>query len=322
MRALILLLAALGLAVDTLAATVRLRSKANGNIIEAEIIEVTVEKVSFRLAGGERLYSADWESLDADWIRRNSPSLWAERELLLKPADEQPKEKKPDPDADPFAKEAPPASAKVILRNLAAVLEDRLGGPEPGRIENFCRESSTDEAAFWKAFDEMRRASGTLSPAKEGEKTAVTRSREKDRDTSRDKDRDKSDSWRRDPALRAKEEAFRRDTEKGAGSITAAAYLRSLADGGFQGRVAWQLLRHLPDERKAILDRLKKYEKQAADLSERAESTDIKRDALVLRKQLADLIVSLGRVSKENPTQEERLRTDCVGLLSRLGQGR
>jgi hypothetical protein len=297
------------------AATVRLRSKANGNIIEAEVIEVTIEKVSFRLAGGERLYSADWESLDADWIRRNSPSLWAERELLLKPAEDQPKEKKPDPDADPFAKESPPADTKEILRNLAAVLEDRLRGPEPGRIENFCRETGIDEAAFWKAFEEMRRASGTLEPSKEVEKAAPSRSSQKDRDKDFGRDR-------RDPSLRDKEESLRRSSEKGSGTLSASAYLKAVAEGGSKGRIAWQMLRHNADDRKAILDRLQKYERQAADLSQRAESTDIKRDALVLRKQLADLITSLGRVNKENPTQEERFRTDCVGLLSRLGQGR
>lgn len=323
MRALIPLLAALGLAADTLAATVRLRSKANGNIIEAEVVEVTLDKVAFRLAGGDRLYDVEWDSLDTDWIRRNSPGLWAERELLLKPA-ETPPEKPKDEAADPFAKEAPPASAKDILRNLASALDDRLRGPEPGRIESFCRESGTDEAAFWKAFDEMRRASGTLPPAKEGERTPAVRSREKDRDrdSSRDNDRDKRDSWRRDPALKAREDTLRRETEKGAGTLTAAAYLRAVGEGGFQGRIAWQLLRHLPDDRKAILERLQKYEKQAAELAERAEQADGKRDALVLRKQLADLVASLGRVSKDNSTQEERLRADCNGLLNRMAAGR
>jgi len=323
MRALLPLLVALGLAVDTLAATVRLRSKANGNIIEAEVVEVTVEKVAFRLPGGERLYDVEWESLDADWIRRNSPGLWAERELLLRPAEDKAGKSKEEV-ADPFAKEALPASARDVLRNLASALDDRLQGPDAGRIESFCRETGTDEAAFWKAFDEMRRASGTLAPAKEGEKTTVARAREKERDAPRDKERDgdKRDSWRRDPALRAKEEAFRRETEKAPGSLTATAYLRAVAEGGFQGRIAWQLLRHQADDRKAILERLQKYEKQAADLAERAEQPDAKRDALVLRKQLADLIASLGRVNKDNSTQEERLRADCNTLLGRLATGR
>lgn len=323
MRALIAPLALLLAAADALAATVRLRSKANGNIIEAEVVEVGVEKLAFRLPGGDRVYTADWDSLDTDWIRRNSPSLWAERELLLKPAETKP-EKPREESADPFAKEAPPASAKDILRNLASALDDRLRGPDGGRIESFCRETGTDEAAFWKAFDEMRRASGTLPPAKEGDKTPPSRSRDKDRDrdSSRDKDRDKGESWRRDPALKAREESLRRESEKGGGTLTAAAYLRAIGDGGFQGRIAWQLLRHLPGDRTAILERLQKYEKQAAELAERAEQPDAKRDALVLRKQIADLVASLGRVSKENATQEERLRADCNSLLNRLGTGR
>lgn len=318
MRAPLLLLAALGLAADALAATVRLRSKANGNIIDAEVVEVTLEKVAFRLPGGERLYEAEWESLDTEWIRRNSPALWAERELLLKPAEEKAAKPK-DETADPFAKEAPPASAKDILRNLGSALEDRLKGPDTWRIESFCRETGIDEAAFWKAFDEMRRTSGTLPPDKEGEKTA-TRPRDKGRD--RDPIRERLESLRRDPALKAREEALRRETEKSGGPLTATAYLRAVADGGFQGRIAWQLLRHQADDRKAILERLQKYEKQAAELAERAEQPDTKRDALVLRKQLADLVASLGRVSKENSTQEERLRSDCNSLLNRLAAGR
>lgn len=238
MRALIAPLALLLAAADALAATVRLRSKANGNIIEAEVVEVGVEKLAFRLPGGDRVYTAEWDSLDTDWIRRNSPALWAERELLLKPADTTPDKPKEEA-SDPFAKEAPAASAKDILRNLASALDDRLRGPDSGRIESFCRETGTDEAAFWKAFDEMRRASGTLPPAKEGDKTPPSRSRDKerDRDSSRDKDRDKGESWRRDPALKAREESLRRESEKGGGTLTAAAYLRAIGDGGFQGRI-------------------------------------------------------------------------------------
>lgn len=324
MRALIAPLALLLAAADALAATVRLRSKANGNIIEAEVVEVGVEKLAFRLPGGERLYTAEWDSLDTDWIRRNSPALWAERELLLKPAETAPQKPKEEELSDPFAKEAPPATAKDILRNLGSALADRLRGPDSWRIESFCRETGTDEAAFWKAFDEMRRASGTLALPKEGDRTPASRSRDKerDRDSPRDKERDKLEPWRRDPALRAREEAFRRETEKGDGTLAPVAYLRAVGEGGFQGRIAWQLLRHLPDDRKAILERLQKYEKQSAELADRAEQPDVRRDALVLRKQLADLVASLGRVSKENSTQEERLRADCNSLLNRLAAGR
>lgn len=325
MRALALLLAAL-LPASALAATVRLRDKANGNIVEVEVVEVQVDKLAFRLPGGERVYTKEWDSLDTAWIRRNSPALWAERELLLKPADEKPKEAKADETADPFAKESPPAAAKDILRNLAGALDDRLRGPEAGRIEGLCREAGIEEAAFWKAFDEMRRASGTLAPPKEGEKSLTSRLRDKekerDKDNSRDSGRDKRESWQRDPALRAKEESFRRETDKSEGSLTCSAYLQALVEGGSKGRIAWQLLRHLPEDRKAILARLLKYEKQAAELAERAEQADAKRDALVLRKQLSDLAASLGRVSKENPTQEERLRADASSLLNRLGAGR
>lgn len=320
MRALLALSAAL-LAAAAPAGTVQLRDKANGNIIDVEVVEVRVDQVSFRLPGGERVYAKPWDDLDTAWIRRHSPAVWAERELLLKPAEEKPKAENPLP-ADPFAKEAAPADARQVSRNLATALEDRLRGPDAGRVEGLCREAGLEEAAFWKAFDEMRRASGSLAPLKEGEKSSAIRSREKTRDTQSQGNDGKRESWQRDPALRAKEESLRRDAEKGEGTLSGLAYLRALAEGGTKGRVAWQLLRFLPDDRKAVLDRLQKYEKQAAELADRAEQPDAKRDALVLRKQIADLVVSLGRVSRENPTQEERLRMDCAGLLSRLGTGR
>ena len=315
MRAIVALSAGL-LASVASAASVQLRDKANGNIIDVEIVEVRAEQVAFRLPGGERVYTKDWDDLDAAWIRRHSPALWAERQLLLKPAEEKPKGEKAAP-ADPFAQEAPPSDARQVARHLAAALEDRLRGPDAGRVEGLCRETGLEEAAFWKAFDEMRRASGSLAPLKEGEKTPAIRSREKPRDSFSGQDR--RESWQRDPALRAKEEALRRDTDKGEGTLSASAYLRALAEGGTKGRVAWQLLRFLPEDRKAILDRLQKYEKQAAELAERVEQPDAKRDALVLRKAVADVAASLGRVSRENSTQEERLRMDCSSLLSRLG---
>ena len=56
MRAHLAPLAALLLAVSLAADPVRLRSKANGNIIDAEVVEVTPDNLAFRLVGGERLY--------------------------------------------------------------------------------------------------------------------------------------------------------------------------------------------------------------------------------------------------------------------------
>lgn len=309
MRAHLAPLAALLLAVSLAADPVRLRSKANGNIIDAEVVEVSRDTLAFRLAGGERLYTVGWDTLDLEWIRENSPALWNERQLLLNPAE--PEKPKEDPAADPFAKETPPADTRAILRNLATALGDRTKGIDPGRIEGFCRqEAKVDEEVFWKAYEEMRR-DGIAAPAK-GESPKESGSRAKDR-----KDRPE---WERNPAFRQKEEALRSQHDKGKGGPTALAYLRALAEGGYRGRVAWHLLRFVPEDKAAMVERLRKYEAQAADLATRSESPDVRRDALVLRKQLADLVALLGRVTRENTVQEERLKNEAANLLARLGK--
>ncbi len=309
MRAFLAPLAALLVAASAVADSVRLRSKANGNIIEAEVVEVTAENLAFRLAGGERLYTVGWDTLDLDWIRENSPALWNERQLLLKPAE--PEKPKEDPAADPFAKETPPADTRAILRNLATSLADRTKGIDPGRIEGFCRnEAKVEEDVFWRVYEEMRR-DGAAAPAKpDAAKDPSSRSRDR-------KDRPE---WERNPAHRQKEEALRAQQQKGLGGVSHLAYLRALAEGGFKGRVAWHLLRFVPEEKAGLVERLRKYEGQAAELSTRSESADVRRDALVLRKQLADLIALLGRVTRENGVQEERLKGEAAALLGKLGK--
>ena len=310
MRAFLASLAALVLAASLAAEPIRLRSKSNGNIIEAEIVEVAADKLAFRLAGGERVYTVGWETLDLAWIKENSPALWNERQLLLKPAE--PDKPKEDPASDPFAKETPPADTKAILRNLGAALADRGKGIDPGRIESFCRhEAKLDEEVFWKVYEEMRREGAPATSAKaEASKDAG----------SRTKDRKDRPEWERNPAHRQKEEALRDQHNRGQGGVVLVAYLRALAEGGFKGRVAWHLLRFVPEEKAAILERLRKYEAQAADLSTQAATSDIRRDALVLRKQLADFIAVLGRVSRESSVQEERLKAESATLLTKLGR--
>ncbi len=309
MRALPASLVALLLAAALAADPVRLRSKSNGNIIEAEVVEVAADKLAFRLKGGERVYTVGWDTLDLDWIKGNSPALWNERQLLLKPAE--PEKPKEDAEADPFAKETPPADTKAILRNLAAALGDRTRGIDPGRIDSFCRhEAKIDEEVFWKAYDEMRRDGA--APAAKAEPSRDSGSRARDR-----KDRPE---WERNPAHRQKEEALRAQHEKGAGGLTHLAYLRALAEGGYRGRVAWHLLRFHPEEKAGLAGRLRKYEAQAAELAARSDSADVRRDALVLRKQLADLGALLARVTRETAVQEERLKNEAAALLAKLGK--
>lgn len=303
-----LLLLALGILcpLQAWSETVRLRHAGNGNIIEAQVVEITAEALTFRLPSAERVHTIKWETLDLDWIKIHSPALWHERELLIKPPEPEAKPKA-EPEVDPFAQETLPEDTRAILRNLASTLADRTKGIEPGRIESFCRELKLEEEIFWRVYDEMRRESFPAALVDKSDKPQPSRKRE-----------GKVNEWERNPAFRAKEEALRHQTEKGQVGLTHLVYLRALSEGGSKGRVAWQLLRYHPDEKSALMQRLQKYETQAADLAMRAVAADGRRDALVLRKQLADLLVSLGKVSRDSSVQEERLKSEALNLIARL----
>lgn len=316
MRSLILLAGYLGLAVLVGAETVKLRKKDNGNIIEVEVVEVEVDKVSFRLPGGDRVYSVEWESLDTAWIRQNSAAVWNEHELLLHPTPDK-DEKKQDPNADPFAKETPPADTKELIKNLSSALGDRLRGIEPWSITAFCKENGLEEAAFWRGYDELRKASGTYAEPKAAETEKSSKTSRNNKDSGRDRP-----SWERDPAGQARENQLKADWEKGRALLTCLGYVRTLSEGGYKGRLAWQFLRANAEDRKSLAGRLRKYESLAGELADRADKPDAKRDALVLRKLLGDVAASFERISKENNTQEEKLKSDCLALLNRLSAGR
>lgn len=308
----VFLLAGLALAATAGAETVKLRKKDNGNIIDVEIVEIQADKVGFRLPGGDRVYTVAWDSLDTAWIRQNSAAVWNEHELLVQPA---PAEKKVEEPDDPFAKESPAADTKELLRNLSTSLGDRMRGVDPSSVANFCRENGLEEAAFWRAYDDLRRASGTFVEPRPSDSDKSSKS-------SRSKDGRDLKPWERDPAGQAREYQLKAETEKGRVIVTAIGYVRTLAEGGYKGRLAWQCLRNSAEDRKGLIARLRKYEGLAGELAERAEKPEAKRDALVLRKLLGDVATSFERISKENNTQEERLKSDCQSLLARLNAGR
>lgn len=313
MRRFIFLIVSLSLGAPADGETVKLRKKDNGNIIDVEIVEIQVDQVGFRMPGGDRVYTVGWDSLDTTWIRQNSPAVWNEHELLMQP---KPTEKKVEEPDDPFAKESPAADAKELLRTLASTLNDKMRGIDPSSISNFCREASLEEATFWRGYDDLRRASGTFVEPK-------TPEADKSSKGSRSKDSNREQRpWERDPASQAREYQLKAEIEKGRTIITGIGYIRTLAEGGYKGRLAWQCLRHSTEDRKGLIARLRKYEALASELAERIEKPESKRDALVLRKLLSDVATSFERISKENNTQEEKLKSDCQSLLARLNAGR
>ena len=313
MRLFVLIAGILCLGSDALAETARLRKKDNGNIVEVEIVEVQVDRVSFRLPGGEQTHTIAWDELDTAWIKRNSPSVWNEHELMLKP---EPKtETKKEDSGDPFAKETPPADTKELIKNLSSALSDRMKGVEPWAITGFCKNYGIEESAFWRGYDELRKASGTYVEPK----TTDSDKSSSDKKSRRNKDGKDRQPWERDPAGEAREEQLRAESEKGRTTLNCIGYIRTIADGGYKGRLAWQFLRENAEDRKALSARLRKYETLAGELADRTEKSDAKRDALVLRKLLGDVAASFEKISKENNTQEEKLKSECQSLVTRLG---
>lgn len=313
MRLFMLIAGIICLGSDALAETARLRKKDNGNIVEVEIVEVQVDRVSFRLPGGEQTHTIAWDELDTAWIKRNSPSVWNEHELMLKP---EPKtETKKEDSGDPFAKETPPADTKELIKNLSSALSDRMRGIDGWTITSFCKTYGVEESAFWRGYDELRKASGTYVEPKtaDGDKSSS------DKKSSRNKDSKDRQPWERDPAGKAREDLMRYESEKGRTTLNCIGYIRTIADGGYKGRLAWQFLRENAEDRKALSARLRKYETLAGELADRTEKSDAKRDALVLRKLLGDVAASFEKISKENNTQEEKLKSECQSLVTRLG---
>ena len=83
----------------------------NGNIVTFEYITQDEDTITVQVPGKDSVLTYKWDDLDQEWTKKNSPKVWAERELLLKPAKEEAMEKKKrekEPEEDPFAKEATP----------------------------------------------------------------------------------------------------------------------------------------------------------------------------------------------------------------------
>ena len=101
------------------AETIQLRK--NGNVVSFEYLTQDEDTITVQLPGKDTVLTYKWEDLDQDWVKKNQPKLWAERQLLTKPeeAPDKKMEKEKEAEADPFAKELPPAHLRPLVRNLA-----------------------------------------------------------------------------------------------------------------------------------------------------------------------------------------------------------
>ena len=306
----------------------------NGNIVTFEYITQDEDTITVQVPGKDSVLTYKWEDLDQEWTRKNSPKVWAERELLLKPAKDEAMEKKKReqiPEEDPFAKEATPTDTKSLLRNLSVSMFDGLRGVQITNVEYLLKEGEIEEATFWKAYAELKAASKptTTEKAEMADKADVADKPEtpkkaaptktyspKSKTTSKEATAPKT--TQRPDAFKTFEENAKKDFEADKKTFAAIGYFRLLAEGGVKAKATWAMLRRAPEDRKTIVAMLRKYEALAGELAEKPDAKASRNDNLALKKQLQNAADSIEKVNRETLTMDLRLGNDCQAILSRL----
>lgn len=315
-RRLLLAALSLGATLPASAETVQLRRNGNATVIAFEYITQDEATIIVKRLDADVVLTYRWEDLDQDWIKRNNPKLWAERQLLLD--QEKPQKKMAAKEIeDPFAQPAVATDAKSLVKNLLVSLQDGLKGMSltANRPDVVCAEFQLDENQFWLAFDDLKRASllagkvesaaRTEIPADEG---ASSKAKAKGKTATKAKVRT-SESM-------AAETAARKDFAEETRPYNALGYLRMLAEGGTKGKPIWMMLRRSTADREAMKAMLTQYAAQAEALAEKPEGKPSKADLLVLKKALENCAESVGRVTRENIAVEARLQSDCRTVLT------
>lgn len=297
------------------AETVQLRRNGNATVIAFEYITQDETTIMVKRLDADVVLTYRWEDLDAEWIKRNNPKLWAERELLL---DQDKPEKKmtAKETEDPFAQQAVATDMRSLVKNLLVSLQDGLKGMSltANRIDIVCNEFQMDEGLFWQGFDDLKRASllaGKVEASARAEAAADEGA------AAKAKAKGKTATKKvRSPESIAAETAARKDFAEDAKPYNALGYLRLLAEGGTKGKPAWMMLRRSTADRETIRTMLSHYAKQAEELAEKPEGKASRADLLVLKKALENCADSLSRVTREYNAVEARLQTDCRTVLT------
>ena len=316
------------------AETIQLRK--NGNVVSFEYLTQDEDTITVQLPGKDTVLTYKWEDLDQDWIKKNQPKVWAERQLLVKPeeAPDKKMEKEKEAESDPFAKELPPADVKTLVRNLASAMTDGLKGIPMASVEPLCKEADIDEAAFWKAYDELKKASKVGGPTKAAEPVEKAEAKEAEKpeketpkrtatktpagkSTAATRARDAQASAQRSAENKAREEAVKKDLENDVRAFNGLGYFRMLTENGPRARLTWAMLRRAAEDRRILVASLRKYEAQAGQIAEKADIKD-KGEALSLKKTIANAADSLEKVTRESTTMEGRLQSDCQSLLLKI----
>ena len=315
------LLAALALtALPAFAETVQLRRPGNATIITFEYITQDDTAIMVKRLDSDAVLNYKWEDLDLDWIKKNNPKVWAEREQLLADAKAEKKMTKKEAEADPFAQEATATDTKSFLAILAISLQDGLKGMNlaQNKIEAVCAEFQLDEPLFWAGYDDLKRASKVAGknepipkaepiPEEPKEKTSTKPLSPKAKAAA-------AKAKARSAESQAAEAAARKEFETDARPFNTFGYLRMLAEGGTKGKPVWMMLRRSTADREAMKKIFDKYAKMAGDLADKPEAKASKGELMVLKKALENCAESVGKVTRENTAGEARLQTDCRAL--------
>lgn len=313
-RRLLLAALALGVAPAAFAETVQLRRNGNATVIAFEYITQDETTIMVKRLDADVVLTYRWEDLDAEWIKRNNPKLWAERELMLN--QDKPEAKMSSKESeDPFAQQAVATDGKSLVRNLLVSLQDGLKGMSlsANRIDVVCNEFQIDEGQFWLGFDDLKRASLLSGKA---EPSARAEASTDEGPASKTKTKGKTATKKvRSPESLAAEAAARKDFAEEARPYNALGYLRMLAEGGTKGKPVWMMLRRSTADRESIKTLLTLYARQAEELAEKPEAKAGKAELLVLKKALENCAESIGRVTREYNAVEARLQADCRTVL-------
>jgi hypothetical protein len=316
------LIAALALtALPAFAETVQLRRSGNATIITFEYITQDDTAIMVKRLDSDAVLNYKWEDLDLDWIKKNNPKVWAEREQLLAEAKAEKKMTKKEAEADPFAQEATATDTKSFLGILTISLQDGLKGMSltQNKIEAVCNEFQLEEAQFWGGYDDLKRASkigAKNEPIPKAEPVPEEPKEKAGKPLTPKAKAAAAKSKARSAENQAAEAAAKKDFEADTRPFNTFGYLRMLAEGGTKGKPVWMMLRRSTADREAMKKTFEKYAKMAGDLADKPEAKASKGELMVLKKALENCAESVGKVSRENTAVEARLQTDCRALLT------
>ena len=306
---------------SALAETVQLRRTGNATIITFEYITQDETAIMVKRLDSDAVLNYKWEDLDLDWIKKNNPKVWAEREQLIAEAKAERKMTKKEAEADPFAQEVSANDMKSFLGILSISLQDGLKGMNLGlnKVEAVCSEFQLEEAQFWIGYEDLKRASkvaGKNEPATKAE-PAVEEPKEKPGKPLSPKAKAAAAKTKTRSAENvAAESAAKKEFEADTRPFNTFGYLRMLAEGGTKGKPTWMMLRRATADRESMKKVFEKYAKMAGDLAEKPEAKASKAELLVIKKALENCAESVGKVTRENAAVEARLQTDCRTLLT------